>query len=144
MEIKYNLTPQQAQRFEQLRRMSPGAYEKICKGCGLCCLCKTGTDMITLYTRLSCNCLDLKTRRCMDYNNRLKVRKYECTKVTPELAVAGDLVPRTCGYVEYIYGVGAPINFDWSSVKPLGNFDLDNPMYVIPNIIMDSVNWKRR
>ena len=144
MEIKYNLTPQQAQRFEQLRRMSPNAYEKICKGCGLCCLCKTGTDMITLYTRLSCNCLDLKTRRCMDYNNRLKVRENECVKVTPELALRGDLLPRTCGYVEYIYGPGAPINFDWSCVRPVGQLDFDNLVDVIPNIITDSVNWKRR
>ena len=144
MKLKYNLTPEQARRFEQLRRMSPGAYEKICKGCGLCCLCKTGTDTMTLYTRLACNYLDLKTRRCKVYNQRLVHPEYECTKVTPELAVAGDLVPRTCGYVEYIFGPATPIEFDWSRVRSLGNLDLDNPMDVIPNIIIDSVNWKHR
>ncbi len=144
MEIKYNLTPGQAQRFKQLQRMSPDTYEKICKGCGLCCLCKTGTDAITLYTRLACNCLDLKTRRCKVYSQRLVHPEYECTKVTPELAVAGDWVPRTCGYVEYIFGPAVPIKFDWSSVRLQGNLDLDNPMDVIPNMIMDSVNWKRR
>lgn len=144
MSGKNNLTYEQLLRFEQLRQMTPDAYEKICKGCGLCCLCKTGTDDFVVYTRLSCNWLDLKTKRCTVYNNRLRSQKYECAKVTPELAVQGDLLPRTCGYVEYIYGPATPIKFDWSRVVPLGKVNEEDVLTMIKYMIIDSINWKHR
>ena len=145
MQQKYKLTPDQARRFKELRKMSPDAYEKICKGCGLCCLCKTGCDGFTLYTRLYCNYLDINTKRCKIYNSRLKDRANQCAKVTPELALAGDLVPRTCGYVEYIFGPAKePINLDWSSVVHCGNMDVGDTFTALGYVILDSINWKQR
>ena len=145
MQQKYNLTQDQARRFKDLRKMPPEAYEKICKGCGLCCLCKIGISDITLYTRLCCNYLDIKTKRCEIYNSRLSTRKNDCAKVTPELALAGDLVPRTCGYVEYIFGPAKqPINLDWSMVQHCGNMDVGNPFIGLHYAIADSINWKQR
>ena len=145
MKKQYNLTPEQEQRAAELRNMSPDAYEKLCKGCGLCCLCKTGTENLVFYTRLCCNYLDIKTKRCAVYNNRLKERKYKCAKVTSDLVLEGDLLPRTCGYVEYVFGPAEqPINLDWSMIKHCGNLDISDPYVGLCNIILTSINWKQR
>lgn len=145
MPTKYSLTAEQQKRVNELRKMSPSAYEKICKGCGICCLHKIGTQNITLYTKLCCDHLDLKTKRCKIYSKRLSANKYECTKVTPDLVLDGDLVPRTCGYVEYIFGPALqPINLDWSMVRHCNNLDLDDNCIAINAIIPDSINWKQR
>lgn len=141
----HETTIEQQMRLQELRAMPPDEYEKICKKCGLCCLCKIGIHDITLYTNLCCNYLDPKTKRCTIYKDRLVIQRNDCAKVTPDLVVTTGLVPRTCGYVEYIYGpANKPIKIDWTKVKPCGNVDLSALLTGLDCLIWDSLNWRHR
>lgn len=138
----YDLSPEQVLRFEQLRLMSPAEYEKICKGCGLCCLYKLGTENTTFYTNMCCQYLDVKTKRCSVYCDRLKIQSAECEKVTPDSVLRG-MLPRTCGYVEYVFGPAKKqIKVNWGKVRP--GCGVNDLFTLMKTVIFRSGSWNER
>lgn len=146
--MKYNLTPEQQIKVKELQRMSPKQWESICKGCGLCCLCKVAFDSSktsnTYYTTVHCSGLDPKTKKCKIYDKRLQLKGADCKKLSIDIILEGQLVPRTCGYVEYVFGP-APfkISLDWRTVKSEQFVELNNPLNLIQNLILESHQWNK-
>ncbi len=147
--MKHNLTYAQQKKVEELQNMSPQQWDSICKGCGICCLCKVcfsdKEDSNTYYTRVHCDGLDPVTKKCMIYKDRLKIKGNECKKLDIKIILDGQLIPRTCGYVEYIFGP-APSNIfiDWRTVKSESLINLNNPIKLIQNLIIESAKWNKR
>ena len=87
MQKQYNLTPEQEQRAAELRNMSPDAYEKLCKGCGLCCLCKTGTEVFQIALAVRISCRGFHSAQCRQKhrrkngNNRNDHQKFDQGKI---------------------------------------------------------------
>lgn len=94
-----------------LKEMSDTEWEKLCDGCGKCCLVLLDeTDTGRLYeTNVACKLFDVKRRRCTDYANRTK-RVKDCVALTPGNAGALDWMPETCAYRRLARGEGLP---DW-------------------------------
>lgn len=145
-----DLTAEQRQRVEKMKKMTPEQWESLCKGCGICCLSKIELEIEpgaakTFYTHACCNWLDVKTKRCKIYKCRLKDKNNMCEKVDLDLILNRDLLPRTCGYVEYIYGP-APrkITVDWNNVKPEKDVDFKNMFSVFWHTILNSDTWNTR
>ncbi len=135
------LTPQQHQRVEELKQMSPTEWESLCKQCGICCLYKAPVDGQTAYLSKSCQYLNKETKQCEIYKDRLTRRGTQCEKVTLDIILDGQLTPRTCGYVEYIYGPAPEqIHLDWSIIK---KHEPGIPM-TPKDIITESVLWNHR
>ena len=86
-------------RTKTLDEMSPTEWERLCDGCGRCCLVKLeDEDTSEIYlTRLACGLLDLKSCRCSDYENRQK-KMPDCISITPEKVRTLGWLPPTCGY----------------------------------------------
>ena len=86
-------------RTKTLDEMSPSEWERLCDGCGRCCLVKLEDDDTSeIYlTRLACGLLDLKSCRCSDYENRQK-KMPDCISITPEKVRTLGWLPPTCGY----------------------------------------------
>ena len=148
MDMNNRLTPEQAQRVAQLRRMTPAEYDAICKRCGICCLHKVEVTYGKIfYLNQCCQHLNPETRQCDIYANRLQARPGRCDKVTPEIAIAAEVVPQSCGYVEYIYGPSpVVINPDFSGIKPVSDARFERGLALGlggRNIIAESVNWGR-
>ncbi len=147
--MKYNLTSEQQKKVEQLKQMSPQQWESICKRCGICCLCKIqiGPDKQTsnFYTNVCCDAFNPVTRQCTMYASRLTRIKQDCKKVDLDVILDGTLIPRTCGYVEYIFGP-APFktSVNWKLVKPETLVKLDTPLQIMQHLILDSQNWNKR
>ncbi len=147
--MKYCLTPEQQKKVNELKAMSPERWETICKRCGICCLCKVGFGVTenepTFYTKVHCECLNPRTKKCKVYKNRLKSKAKDCKKLDLDIILDEKLLPRTCGYVEYIFGP-APFNIfiDWKSVKSEKQVNLNNPDNVVKNIIMESYKWNEK
>lgn len=144
-----NLTPEQLKKVEELKQMSPQQWETVCKKCGVCCLVKmqigAGKSMDTYYTNICCDAFNPVTRQCTMYNNRLSREKKDCKKVDINVILEGKLVPRTCGYVEYIFGP-APFKIfvDWRTVRPETLVDMKSPLQVMQRLILESQNWNKR
>jgi len=86
-------------KTKSLSEMSPGEWESLCDGCGLCCLVRfededTG-DVVP--TRVHCKLFDPVKCSCMDYANR---KKYvpDCIKLTPNNIEPLQWMPKSCGY----------------------------------------------
>ena len=147
--MKYNLTPEQQKKVDELKKMSPQQWETICKKCGVCCLVKMqiGTDksMNTYYTNICCDAFNPVTRQCTMYNNRLSRKNHDCKKVDINVILEGKLVPRTCGYVEYIFGP-APFKIfvDWRTVRPETLVDMKSSLQIMQCLILESKNWNKR
>lgn len=147
--MNYNLTPEQQKKVEELKQMSPQQWETICKRCGLCCLVKmqigANKHAGTFYTNICCDAFNPVTRQCTMYSNRLTRKKHDCKKVDINVILNGKLIPRTCGYVEYIFGP-APFKIfvDWRTVRPEAMFNLKNPLQVLQHLISESQNWNKR
>ena len=147
--MKYNLTVEQQKKVKELQQMSPQQWDSICKKCGVCCLCKVSfggkNDNDTYYTTVHCDGLDPITKQCNIYKNRLKIKGNACKKLDMKIILDGKLVPRTCGYVEYIFGP-APFKIfvNWRTTKPETLVNLNNPIHVIQNLILESENWNKR
>ncbi len=136
-----NLTDAQRMRVEEMKRMTPQEWDTLCKNCGICCLCKTSIASNTIYLSKCCQYLNKETKQCDIYPNRLHRRGANCAKVTLDIVLDGQLVPRTCGYVEYIYGPAPEkINLDWSIVT---NYEPGVPM-TVKDFIEESVLWNHR
>ena len=86
-------------RSKTLEEMSADEWERLCDGCGRCCLNKLedeDTGEIHL-TRLACALLDVGTCRCSDYANRQTLMP-DCVQITPDKARALPWLPKTCAY----------------------------------------------
>lgn len=94
-----------------LKDMSDAEWEKLCDGCGKCCLVLLDeTDTGRLYeTNVACRLFDVKKRRCADYANRTRIVK-DCVRLTPANAGALDWMPESCAYRRLARGEGLP---DW-------------------------------
>lgn len=84
---------------KSLEEMSPDEWERLCDGCGRCCLHKLEFEDTgeVHYTAVACRLLDLRRCRCRDYENRLE-RVADCLPLSPETLDEADWLPRTCAY----------------------------------------------
>ncbi len=144
------LTDEQQKRVNEMKKMTPEQWDNLCKGCGICCLCKIELEIEpgaprVFYARACCNGLDIKTKRCKIYKDRLKNKNTMCEKVDLDLILNRDLLPRTCGYIEYIYGP-APrkITVDWKNVKAEKDVNFKNEFCALWHTILNSDTWNTR
>ncbi len=74
-------------------------WERLCDGCGKCCLHKLADEDSgeLYYTRVSCRYLDDSSGRCRDYRRRLLLVP-DCIRLTPDMAEDFDWLPATCAY----------------------------------------------
>lgn len=82
-----------------LDEMSPGEWESLCDGCGLCCLNKL-EDWETgeiAWTSVACRLLDGESCRCTDYDNR-QATVPDCIQLTPQSVREINWLPPSCGY----------------------------------------------
>lgn len=154
--MKLKLTPEQQRRADTLARMTSCEWDAICKRCGICCLKKIGIcnidentgmvyDSTTLYLKSCCDKFDTKTCRCSVYKTRLN--EPNCEKVNMDIVLAGDLLPASCGYVEYIFGPAPfPARVDFKQVRPISDDDVAkmSDVELRQNMIFESVLWGRR
>lgn len=155
--MKQKLTPQQQARADKLARMTPREWDAICKRCGVCCLTKMNmflvddvsgaiTDSKTVYLKRCCNKFDPIAHRCTVYSSRLDGRR-NCEKVTMDIILGGQLLPASCGYVEYIFGP-APYRarIDFSQVRPIaeGDFAKMSDAEIQQAVIPESILWNER
>ncbi len=143
-----DLSPDQKQRINQLRRMTPKEWDAICKKCGACCLFKIIPPSNRLfYTNCSCEHMDLKSHTCRVYQDRFPVQKADCSPVTVDAILDEEKLPSSCGYVEYVFGPAKyPVKIDWSEVRPMTAKDFeaitdDKKMYMM---IPKSWKWNSR
>lgn len=82
-----------------LASLTTAEWERLCDGCGRCCLVKLedeDTGSIH-FTDVSCALLDAGSCRCSDYANR-QAHVPDCVKLTPELVDSIPWLPPTCAY----------------------------------------------
>jgi uncharacterized protein len=86
-------------RHRSLASLNHSEWEQICDGCGRCCLVKLEDEESgdLYYTRAACHELDLKSRRCRHYADRLD-RVADCVQVSPASAAELAWLPHTCAY----------------------------------------------
>jgi len=73
-------------------------WENICLQCGECCFEKwIDADGSVVTTRISCRYLDVVTRRCKVYAERLEVGE-GCIQLTPEIVRSVNWLPASCAY----------------------------------------------
>jgi len=86
-------------RRKTLEQLTPREWERLCDGCGRCCLHKledTETGKVAL-SRVACKLLDLESCRCGDYANRRNFVP-DCIKLTARRVRELKWLPKTCGY----------------------------------------------
>ncbi|HYM31380.1 MAG TPA: YcgN family cysteine cluster protein [Candidatus Cybelea sp.] len=94
--------PRKAEPFwrrKTLAELTPTEWEKLCDGCGKCCLHKledADTGKIS-HTNVACRLLDLGTCRCMDYKHRRKL-VHDCLVLSPKMIGKLKWLPETCAY----------------------------------------------
>jgi len=86
-------------RVKSLEELSPREWERLCDGCGRCCLHKLRDpdDGAVAFTEVACRLLDLRSCRCSDYANRFR-RVPDCVRLTPKVVREADWLPPTCAY----------------------------------------------
>lgn len=77
--------------------MNRREWDAVCVRCGRCCYEKFNVRGRIYYTQVPCEYLDLKTRLCRVYPDRV-ARRPGCVPLTPELLTKGFL-PADCPYV---------------------------------------------
>ncbi len=84
---------------KSLERMSPGEWESLCDGCGLCCLVRFEDEDTgeIIPTKVHCRLFDSQACACSDYSNR-KVHVPECIKLTPHNIDGLEWMPPSCAY----------------------------------------------
>jgi uncharacterized cysteine cluster protein YcgN (CxxCxxCC family) len=82
-----------------LEDMSPAEWERLCDGCGRCCLIKLEDeeDGEVHLTRIACELLDIGSCRCSDYANR-HARIPDCVSIDSEKVRKLAWLPRSCAY----------------------------------------------
>ena len=91
--------------------LSDDEWERLCDGCGKCCLHKLQCDETeaVFYTDVACQLLDLQTCRCVDYPHRLE-RVSSCVKLDKNNLSEWNFLPSTCAYRLVLNGEALP---DW-------------------------------
>ena len=78
-----------------LNKLDEQEFEELCTGCGECCaISRMG---------YGCPALDVETRQCMNYENRLTQQR--CVKLTPQIVpdfAKRNFLPVDCSYVRYM------------------------------------------
>ncbi|HEY5672492.1 MAG TPA: YkgJ family cysteine cluster protein [Malonomonas sp.] len=73
-------------------------WEAICQRCGDCCFEKTIDERGVVHTlAIPCRFLDIHTRRCRIYHQRLQAEE-DCIQLTPENLPELDWMPENCAY----------------------------------------------
>ena len=82
-----------------LDQLSAEEWERLCDGCGRCCLHKLEDEDSgeVYYTRVACDHLDVDTCRCTAYAQRAAVEP-ECLVIDPANLATLDYLPATCAY----------------------------------------------
>lgn len=95
-----NDSPTDFWRDKALSEMNREEWEKLCDGCGRCCLQKLiddDTDEL-VFTSLACRELDLNNGRCRHYATR-KARVDDCLVMSPKMdEEIYEWLPDTCAY----------------------------------------------
>lgn len=91
---------------QPLSSLNQSQWEKLCDGCGKCCLHKLQDEDTgkVHFTAVACNLLNTDTVRCSCYADRAQ-RNPDCLIITP--ATLGQLVdwlPATCAYRLRFFG----------------------------------------
>lgn len=91
--------------------MTGPEWERLCDGCGRCCLNKLEDEDTgeIYYTNVACHLLDLETCSCRDYLHRLE-RVPTCIKVKTQTPAQIKELPRSCAYRHLANGESLP---DW-------------------------------
>ncbi len=147
MRITKKYTPEQQRRIDELCAMAPEQWEKICNGCGVCCLYKHRTMSGRIaYANVCCKYMDCETQKCKIYQNRL-TQNFGCNKVDLDTVLNTKLLPRSCGYVEYIFGPAKnPAQIDWSRVRPMSDTEYEQLglFEILAHVIPGSTRWNQR
>jgi uncharacterized cysteine cluster protein YcgN (CxxCxxCC family) len=79
--------------------MSKTEWERLCDGCGRCCLVKLmdDTDDRVHYTSVVCELFVESTCRCSSYTQRHD-RVPDCIRIGPDNLDSLDWLPTTCAY----------------------------------------------
>lgn len=82
-----------------LRELNRAEWEKLCDGCGKCCLHKVeDEDTREVHpTNIACRLLDRDTGRCSNYRGR-RAFVPDCVRLTADKVGAMDWLPSTCAY----------------------------------------------
>lgn len=86
-------------KTKSLTQMSPGEWDALCDGCGLCCLHKL-EDIDSgefVYTEVACHLLDLGNCRCTRYADRRRLVP-DCVVLTVDRLAEFRWLPPTCAY----------------------------------------------
>lgn len=78
-----------------LNELSEQEFEDLCTGCGECCVISV--------IGYACPALNVETRQCNNYANRLTQQR--CVKLTPEIVpdfAESNILPSDCSYVRYM------------------------------------------
>ncbi len=139
---------EQRRRIAELYMMGSEQWDTLCKRCGVCCLMKFGPNSkTTFFTDLCCSHFDCQTRQCNVYKNRLVICRDTCKKIDLSVVLDGQMLPRSCGYVEYIFGPSQnPVNIDFKRVRPLPDHEFENmrPRQLFAHAIPGSIKWNQR
>ena len=86
-------------KTKTLAQMSAEEWEKLCDGCGKCCLSKLeDEDTGDIYwTSVGCRLFNPETCRCKDYDNRLE-KVSDCIPLSPANLASISWLPQTCAY----------------------------------------------
>lgn len=108
---KQDKTSAEFWKHKRLSQMNFEEWEKLCDGCGRCCLHKLEDeeDGRMYYTRAACALLDISQCRCMDYENRQQ-KMPDCIQLSVDNAHYFDWLPSTCAYRLLAEGEDLP---DW-------------------------------
>ncbi len=96
---------------KSLEQMTTEEWEKLCDGCGRCCLEKLEDENsgMIFYTSVACRYLDTWTCRCLDYQDRIH-NVPDCLVINPKVIREVSWLPKTCAYRRILEGKGLE---DW-------------------------------
>ncbi len=86
-------------RHTPLDQMSTDEWERLCDGCGKCCVIKLEDydDGTIYYTDIGCTLLDGSTCSCTNYPKRKSIVP-DCVILSPSNLDALPWMPQTCAY----------------------------------------------
>ncbi|MDP2562201.1 YcgN family cysteine cluster protein [Psychrobium sp. 1_MG-2023] len=86
-------------QHKTLEQMTELEWERLCDGCGKCCLNKVIDDETDelFFTNVACSQLNTKSGQCKNYANRFKLVP-DCFKVTLANRDSFGWLPASCAY----------------------------------------------